>query len=373
MLQTWRGYAKFARLRKGLRRIIRGSKCEQEMYTGKMFKAAVLLGPRNLRVECVPEKVILSHQVRIDVHYCGLTDCDALLWSGLHCRVSEPSMVLGFEVTGKILEMGRLAYEKTGYQRGEEVVAHSYPHCGGFAEVCLAHYRDVFRLSKRATLDSAAAMLDNYFTSILALGRRARLREDEYFLVNTKRSRAALAVIDLAKRVFHAKPIVVCDDPIREKFCQKIGATAILRRNEDCLPDKLFDITGRKEVRLLVETDGGSYFDDLLKCLQHEGLVAFLSCARYRSRPNFFSISNYTVFTVSAEHYKKADTLVYRETIESILDFKAKGTICSEISAVYGLNHIDKAFNYYTSAPSANVLIDLKEYDRCSVDDYRLP
>lgn len=50
-------------------------------------------------------------------------------------------MILGFEVSGTILEMGRLAHEQTGYQMGEEVVVHNYPVCGGLAESCLAHYR----------------------------------------------------------------------------------------------------------------------------------------------------------------------------------------------------------------------------------------
>lgn len=49
-------------------------------------------------------------------------------------------MILGFEVSGTILEMGGLAHERTGYQVGEEVVVHNYPNCGGLAESCLAHY-----------------------------------------------------------------------------------------------------------------------------------------------------------------------------------------------------------------------------------------
>lgn len=50
-------------------------------------------------------------------------------------------MILGFEVSGTILEMGRLAYERTGYQMGEEVMVHNYPVCGGLAETCLADCR----------------------------------------------------------------------------------------------------------------------------------------------------------------------------------------------------------------------------------------
>ncbi|KYN07757.1 hypothetical protein ALC62_01268, partial [Cyphomyrmex costatus] len=80
-------------------------------------------------------------EVRVDVHFCGLTGSDVLFWRGEHRSTAKSTMILGFEVSGTILEMGRLAHERTGYQMGEEVVVHNYPACGGLAESCLAHYR----------------------------------------------------------------------------------------------------------------------------------------------------------------------------------------------------------------------------------------
>jgi len=76
----------------------------------------------------------------VDVRFCGLTGSDALLWRGGHRDDPGPIAVLGFEVSGTILEMGRLAHERTGYQMGEKVVVHNHPVCGGLAESCLAHY-----------------------------------------------------------------------------------------------------------------------------------------------------------------------------------------------------------------------------------------
>lgn len=58
---------------------------------------------------------------------------------------------------------------------------------------------------KRATLENASAIVDDYFSALLAMGRRARLQKDECFLVSAKYSRSALAVIDLATGVFGAK------------------------------------------------------------------------------------------------------------------------------------------------------------------------
>lgn len=58
---------------------------------------------------------------------------------------------------------------------------------------------------RRVSLKNAAAVTDDYFSALLAVGRRARIQRNEYLLVNARHSRSALAAIDLATRVFGAK------------------------------------------------------------------------------------------------------------------------------------------------------------------------
>jgi len=61
---------------------------------------------------------------------------------------------------------------------------------------------------RRVSLKNAAAVTDDYFSALLAIGRRARIQRNECLLVNAKHSRSALAVIDLATRVFGAKVFI---------------------------------------------------------------------------------------------------------------------------------------------------------------------
>lgn len=60
----------------------------------------------------------------------------------------------------------------------------------------------------RVSLKNAAAVTDDYFSALLAIGRRARVQRNECLLVNARHSRSALAVIDLATRVFGAKVFI---------------------------------------------------------------------------------------------------------------------------------------------------------------------
>lgn len=73
----------------------------------------------------------------IDVHYCALNASDSLLSKNLY--VFEPKLptVLGYEVVGKLVEVGAEA-EQNGYKVGDKVIALNKERYGGLAEKCLA-------------------------------------------------------------------------------------------------------------------------------------------------------------------------------------------------------------------------------------------
>ncbi|XP_011688310.1 PREDICTED: uncharacterized protein LOC105450256 [Wasmannia auropunctata] len=104
--------------------------------------------------------------------------------------------------------------------------------------------------------------------------------------------------------------------------------------------------------------------------LEYDGLVAVLGDARNKRFLDFSSMPiNCTVFAVNAEHYKVADTLVYRETMQHVLDYKSECAIRPRVSAIFGLHRVNDAFNYYATVPSGKVLIDMKDRDRLTLCD----
>lgn len=78
-----------------------------------------------------------SFQVLIDVHYCALNTSDALLSKNLYTFEPKLPTILGYEVVGKLVEIGTEA-EKNGYKIGDQVVALNKEKYGGLAEKCLA-------------------------------------------------------------------------------------------------------------------------------------------------------------------------------------------------------------------------------------------
>lgn len=59
----------------------------------------------------------------------------------------------------------------------------------------------------------------------------------------------------------------------------------------------------------------------------------------------------------------------YRETMQQVLDYKSECTIRPRVSAIFGLHHVNDAFNYYATVPSGKVLIDMKDRDRLTLYD----
>jgi hypothetical protein len=61
-----------------------------------------------------------------------------------------------------------------------------------------------------------------------------------------------------------------------------------------------------------------------------------------------------------------------RETMEHLLDHQSKrnhqNAIRPCISAIFGLYYANDAFNYYMTVPSGQVLIDIKNCNRCCED-----
>jgi len=66
-----------------------------------------------------------------------LSASDLLLIQNLYTFEPKLPMILGYEVVGKLIEVGTEA-EKNGYKIGDKVIALNKERYGGLAEKCLA-------------------------------------------------------------------------------------------------------------------------------------------------------------------------------------------------------------------------------------------
>ena len=107
-----------------------------EIWEGPRMKAAVLKGPRDLRVENVPRPTPEPDEVLVRVRACGICGSDIRYYMGhnpwaLHTLGREepnpPNIILGHEFAGEVCEVGADASSEL---IGKRVVVAPYKSCG---------------------------------------------------------------------------------------------------------------------------------------------------------------------------------------------------------------------------------------------------
>ncbi|MEM3755304.1 MAG: alcohol dehydrogenase catalytic domain-containing protein, partial [Candidatus Bathyarchaeia archaeon] len=102
------------------------------------MKAAILYGPRDIRVEEIPIPKINADQVLIKVEKCGICPSDVRRYVGVK-KMFKPRMVPGHEFSGTVIEVGDAIKD---INIGERVVSDWAIRCGKcyFCRINLPNY-----------------------------------------------------------------------------------------------------------------------------------------------------------------------------------------------------------------------------------------
>jgi len=91
------------------------------------MKAAVIHGPRDIRLETVPDPVIQSDEILVRVMACGICGTDVHTYKRGQSLTAERSRIAGHEFSGEVVEVGE---ETGGIAVGDRVVGTGYRSCG---------------------------------------------------------------------------------------------------------------------------------------------------------------------------------------------------------------------------------------------------
>jgi (R,R)-butanediol dehydrogenase/meso-butanediol dehydrogenase/diacetyl reductase len=236
-------------------------------------KAAVFHGPRDVRVESVPDPADPARgEVVLEVLRAAICGTDASEWNHgpILCR---PGVVLGHEFVGRVAAVGDGV---TSLQVGDRVVSGAGISCGrclwcrqGRTNLC-AEYRtlglqvdgglaeyvsspaSICRPVPAACSDDAAAMAQPLAVALHALSR-VRQREDETIAVIGAGGIGSFIVAGAAWRATDGRVVAVDLDPERLSTASALGA------------DEVADASGRNLSELLLELSDGVGFDAVIE------------------------------------------------------------------------------------------------------------
>ncbi|XP_055480334.1 quinone oxidoreductase-like protein 2 isoform X2 [Psammomys obesus] len=154
-----------------------------------------------LAIEEMAPRPVGPHEVRVDVHFCGINFADILVCRGQYQEKPALPFTPGMEFSGVVLETGA---DVSTVKKGDPVIGVS--SFNAMAEQCITNQKSLWRVPENISLQDAAVLPVSYGTAILAVDHRARVQPGETVLVTAAAGATGLAVIDVATNVLRAKP-----------------------------------------------------------------------------------------------------------------------------------------------------------------------
>jgi NADPH:quinone reductase len=297
---------------------------------------------RELAVEDVPAPILGPGQVRIGIHYAGVSFATDLVTRGQYQRKPPRPFTPGTEIAGEILEV---APGVTRFRVGDRVCA-----CidwGGHAEEAVTDPVTVYRLPDSLPFDTAPQIPTSYATSYTALSWRAALRPGETLLVHGSAGAVGLAAVELGKAM-GARVIATASTPEKLAIAQAHGADhTVLFPSPAALEDiRKLSPTG---VDVVYDPIGGDGFDLALRCTANEGriLVIGFAAGRIQQIPaNILLVKNVAVMGFNYGLYVgwglKDERHIHepkvRAAIEAMFAMYESGALRPTTSHIFALN-----------------------------------
>ena len=123
------------------------------MGRGLKMKAILINDDKSLRWDDVPDPVIKSDEVLVEIHATALNRADLMQREGDYPPPPGCPEWMGLEIAGVIVEMGEEAKEKSNWKIGDKVCAllggGGYAEYAGLDTICLCPFRKTAPWKKR--------------------------------------------------------------------------------------------------------------------------------------------------------------------------------------------------------------------------------
>jgi NADPH:quinone reductase-like Zn-dependent oxidoreductase len=207
-------------------------------------------GPGVLQVQEQRDPVVSAGQVRVQVAAAGINFADVMARMGLYADAPKTPCVVGYEVSGTVLEVGEGV---EGLTPGQRVFAGT--QFGGYASQVVVPACDVVPLPEQLSFEQGAAIPVNYGTAWAALIGYGNLQPGERVLVHSAGGGVGIAATQIAKRA-GAKEVYGTASPGKHARITELGVDYALDYTESGwergLPkfDVILDAVGGKSFRL---------------------------------------------------------------------------------------------------------------------------
>jgi NADPH2:quinone reductase len=227
---------------------------------------------RELEIEDVAVPVPGSGQVRIAVHYAGMSFATSLVTEGRYQRKPPLPFSPGTEIAGVI---DAVAPNVTHLKRGDRVCAGI--DWGGHAEQAVTDATTVYRIPDALPFDIAPQLPLSYGTSYTSLAWRARVQPGETVLIHGAAGAVGLAAVEFAKAL-GATVVATASTAEKLALAREHGADHTIIFPSATALDDLRSLLP-KGADVVFDPIGGDAFDLSLRCVANSGRILVIGFA----------------------------------------------------------------------------------------------
>jgi synaptic vesicle membrane protein VAT-1 len=229
--------------------------------------------PDVLCLQDVPEPPLTPDGVRIAVHASGVNFADVLARQGLYPDCPKPPVVVGYEVAGRVLEVGA---DVTSATPGQHVAA--LTRFGGYADQVVVPSHQVFALPDDMPFTDAAALPVNYLTAYLMLYVCGRLQTGEHVLIHGGAGGVGLAAVQLCR--LREAVIYATASMHKHAFLQQQGVRYTFTYTPKALRQGIQTATTGRGVDIVLDPRGGRSFAHSYQLLAPLGRLIMFGVSR---------------------------------------------------------------------------------------------
>lgn len=231
------------------------------------MKAILVNDDKSLRWDNVPDPVIKSDEVLVEIHAAALNRADLMQREGNYPPPEGCPEWMGLEIAGVIVEMGDEAKEKSAYKIGDKVCA--LLGGGGYAQYVSVKYDMLMPVPENCSMVEAAAIPEAFATAYLNLFIEGKIKKGNTLLMNAGASGLASVIIPMAKAFGIRVITTVRTDELAESI-KHLNADLVVNTTKEDIAEVLKrELEAGRGVDVAIDCLGGEIMGKCIHYLTH--------------------------------------------------------------------------------------------------------
>ena len=238
------------------------------------MKAVVMDGfgsPDVLHLSTVERPAPNDTQVLIQVAATSVNRPDIVQREGNYPPPSGESDVLGLEIAGTVIELGK---DVTDWHLGDRVVA--LVGGGGYAQFATAYAVHLIRIPESVSFQEAACICETYITAYLNLFRIAGLRNGQSVLLHGGGGGVNTAAVHLCHSLLPDGTVIVTASSAKVEPVRALGVDSVIDYQKQDFTEEVKRITQGRGVDVILDHIGAAYLTSNMKALAMEGTLVII-------------------------------------------------------------------------------------------------